>query len=477
MYDVDYELNRISIVQALLLLTSWYDKPNEQKDNSYWMRTSLSVAYTIGLNHNNENSKLDVKTQRLWKRVWWSCFVRDRIITLAMRCPALINSKTHNVPTLVVEDFDLEPLPAELGRMLAIDYLCVRDNTTRSVLARMFIEKVKLCFCVHEVLTAQYSVILDHLGRTAETTIVLAPKKSTFTAETLETLKCDHELEQWNHTLAEDIKYQRPRTEERVNETDGVLMVQRALLRLIYLTTMSALHRPQVLPTSPTTAVAAFFQEHSRTRIKEAAIDVNGIAQDLNEQGLVRFLPSTVVQALIPAIIIHLADIRSNDPMLRDAGSRRYHQSVNVLRQLRERYAAADFAFTVLEVATKRANVDLPQDKTIIPATYSNIPRSSRGPAMLGAPLIMSLERHPSSSNILHSSMTEAEPEMSMPMTSSEAPVDSSILSTSMLSAMEGFDVAGFDSNIDFSIFFDQLIDHDGGRRIPVAGDGSRASS
>ena len=433
-------------------MTLWYDKPNEQKDNSYWMRTSLSVAYTIGLNHNNEHSKLDVKTQRFWKRIWWSCFIRDRIIALAMRCPALINSENHNVPTLVDDDFDTEPLPAELGRMLAIDYLCTRDSKTRSVLARMFIEKVKLCFCVNEVLTAQYSLSLDNLGRTAETTVVLAPKKSTFAAEILETLKCDHELEQWNRNLAEDIDYQKPRTEERVNETEGVLMIHRALLRMIYLTTMSALHRPQVLPTSPTTAVAAFLQEHSRTRTKDAAIELNDIAQDLNEQGLVRFLPSTVVQGLIPTIIVHLADIRSSDPIVRDASSRRYHQSVNVLRQLRERYAAADFAFSVLEVAIKRANVGLPQDNTIVPATYSDKPRSSSGPAISGAPLTMSLGRDPCSSNVLHYPLTEAEP---LTTNSLEATIDSSNLRTSMAPTIEGFDLAGFDSNIDFSIFFD----------------------
>ena len=372
-----------------------------------------------------------------------------------MRCPALINSENHNVPTLVVDDFDTGPLPAELGRMLAIDYLCSRDSTTRSVLARMFIEKVELCFCVNEVLTAQYSVILDNLGRTAETTVVLAPKKSTSAAEILETLKCDHELEEWNHNLAEDINYQKPRTKERVNESDGVLMIHRALLRMIYLTAMSALHRPQVLPTSSTTAVAAFLQEHSRTRIKDAAIEVNEIAQDLNEQGLVRFLPSTAVQALIPTVIVHLADIRSSDPMVRDAGSTRYRQSVSILRQLRERYAAADFAFSVLEVATKKANVDLPRDKTIVPATHSNKPRSASGPSISGAPLTMSIGRHPSSSNVLHYPLTEAEP---LTTNSLEPLMDSSNLSTSMAPSIEGFDVAGFDSNLDFSSFFDQLI-------------------
>ena len=449
-------------------MTYWYEKPNEQKDICYWMGISLSVAYTIGLQHNPEHSNMDVKMQRLWKRTWWSCFMRDRIVALAMRRPTLIKNETYDVPMLVVDDFDTEPLPVELLRIFTIDCLTLRDAKTRSALTRMYIEKVKLCFYIDEVLTTQYSVVSHNLGCTTETTVMLAPKKFTATVESLEDLKCDHELDQWHHNLAEDIRYQKPQTKGRVSENEGVLIIHRALLRMIYLTTLSALYRPQVLTASPTTAVAAFLQERSRTRVKDAAIEITEIVQDLNDQGLVRFLPSTVIQVLIPAIIVHLLDIKSGDSVVRNAGLRRYRQSVHVLQQLRERFAAADFAFSVLEVAIWKANVDVPQETTLSQATHQIEPHCSNGPAVSRDALTTLFEPETSSSNGLHYPRTIiAEPDIPLGSISSEGPIESSNLSTSRIPVAEEFDMTGLESNVEvsanFANFFDELINFDSG--------------
>lgn len=168
------------------------------------MGITLSLAYSIGLHRNPEMSQMGTKMQRLWKRTWWSCFVRDRIIAFGLRSPMLIRTEDCDVPVLVLDEFDNETLPVELLRMLS-HCPAIRDSATRSKLALMFIEKVKLSFCIGQVLTTQYSLLGHNFGITTETTMKLAPKRSA--AGDPDVFECDHKLDQWYHNLPEDLRY------------------------------------------------------------------------------------------------------------------------------------------------------------------------------------------------------------------------------------------------------------------------------
>jgi hypothetical protein len=354
-------------------MTYWYETPDDQKDTWHWMGVSLSLAHTIGLHRNPEQSNMDLKRQRLWKRIWWSCFMRDRLIALGMRRPTRIKNEDCDVPMLVLDDFDIEPLPAELIRMLG-GCPAVRDSAKRLKLAKMCIEKAKLCLCISHVLVAQYSVLSHKFGGTTETTMMLVPKKSA--AESLEVMDCDRELDNWYQNLGEDLRYRMPGSKERANEHDGeVLTVHRALLNMIFLTTSSALHRPQVLPAMPSPAVAASLQELSRKRVREAATEITEVAQDLHDLDLVRFLPTTGVTVLLPAVIIHLLDIKSSDATVRNASLRRFYQCMQVLQRLREIYASADFAFSFLEAAIRKANIEMPPETVSAKTPPSNLAR------------------------------------------------------------------------------------------------------
>ncbi len=288
--------------------------------------------------------------------------MRDRLIALGMRRPTRIKNEDCDVPMLVLDDFDTEALPNELVRMLG-GCPAIRDSAKRLKLARMCIEKAKLCLCISHVLAAQYSVLSHKFGGTTETTMMLVPKKSA--SESLEVMDCDEELDNWHSSLAEDLRYRQPGSKERANEHDGeVLTVHRALLNMVYLTTSSALHRPQVLPALPSAAVAAHLQELSRKRVREAATEITEVAQDLYDQDLIRFLPTTGVTVLLPAVIIHLLDIKSSDAAVRNASLRRFYQCMQVLQRLREMYASADFAFSFLEAAIRKANIEMPSSET-----------------------------------------------------------------------------------------------------------------
>lgn len=358
LYDFDYESDRIALVQSLLLMTYWYETPDDQKDTWHWMGVSLSLAHTIGVHRNPEHSNLDLKRQRLWKRIWWSCFMRDRLIALGMRRPTRIKNEDFDVPILTLEDFDTEPLPNDLVKLLG-GCPAVRDENKRIALAALCIDLVKLCKCVSHVLASQYSVLCHRLGGTMETTMMLVPKKSATQID--EVMACEKELDKWSDGLAPQAQYFVPGTRERANTTDGeVINLHRALLHMLYCTTSSALHRPQVLPSTPNMVIPADLQELSRRKVREAATEITEVARDLYVQDQIRYLPTSGVTVLLPAIIIHLLDVKSNDPTVRNTSMRRFYHCMQVLQRLREIYASADSAVAFIEGAIRKANIEVP---------------------------------------------------------------------------------------------------------------------
>ncbi|KAL2827645.1 fungal-specific transcription factor domain-containing protein [Aspergillus pseudoustus] len=356
LYDFDYEVDRISLVQSLLLMTYWYETPDDQKDTWHWMGVSLSLAHTIGLHRDPANSRMDVRRQRMWKRIWWSTYTRDRLIALGMRRPMRVKDDDCDVPMLTLDDFEFHPFSPEIVNMVG-DSEILQSVSHQRELASMFIEKAKLCLCVSHVLSAQYSVLSHKFGGTMETTMMLVPKKSA--AETFEVRRCDQELEDWLAHLPTEIQYSPSAPKTKLSEANEVLHSHRALLKMVYLTTSSALHRPQVLPAVPFPSMDTELQDISRNKVRFAAIEITNIAQDLHSLDLTRYFPTTGVTVLLPAVIIHLLDIKSSDPNVRMTSLQRFYQCMRILQRLREIYASADFATSFLEAAIRKAGIQL----------------------------------------------------------------------------------------------------------------------
>ncbi|KMU90354.1 cutinase transcription factor 1 alpha [Coccidioides immitis H538.4] len=378
LYDFDYELDRISLVQSLLLMTYWYEMPDDQKDTWHWMGVSLSLAHTIGLHRDPANSNMNPQRQKLWKRIWWSTYTRDRLIALGMRRPTRIKDEDCDVPMLQVSDFEFKPLSPEVLQVLG-DLEMTHNVTHQRELAVMFIEKAKLCLCISHVLSAQYSVLGHKFGGTTETTMMLLPKKSA--AETCEVRRCDDELEAWFSNLAEEAQYRPPPS--NLATGDEVIYLHRALLLMVYLTTSSALHRPQVLPATPFPTVEVELQALSRTKVRHAAVEITNIAQTLHSLDLTRYLPTTGVTVLLPAVIIHLLDIKSNDISVRAASLHRFYRCMQILQRLREIYASADFATSFLEAAIRKAGIHV--STQILPEAPAKLATVAPAHTRLGA--------------------------------------------------------------------------------------------
>jgi hypothetical protein len=93
-----------------------------------------------------ELSALSKNDKRLWKRVWWTLFTRDRSVAVALGRPVCINTDDSDVEMLTEEDF----VDEEADRS--------HDLPADPVHIQFFLNYVKLTEIMGIVLSQQYSV-------------------------------------------------------------------------------------------------------------------------------------------------------------------------------------------------------------------------------------------------------------------------------------------------------------------------------
>ncbi|THZ08078.1 hypothetical protein D6C93_00694 [Aureobasidium pullulans] len=387
LYDFDYEADRISLIQSLLLMTFWYETPDDQKDSHHWMGIAVSLSHTIGLHRNPERSSMIPKQRRLWKRIWWATYMRDRLIALGMRRPTRIKNEDFDVPMLTIDDFEFASLSSQ-SSCIPPSCKIMQDTSMQKELAIMCIEKAKLCICISHVLSTQYSVLHNNHGvqsheGTTRTTMMLVARKDD--PEKCSVKACDEELKQWKASIAPEAKY-KPSSLFDLTAGKGTVALHRSLLHMIYLATLSALHRPQVLPSTaaPSRKMASEVLDTSRRTVRFAANRLTAVAHNLNELDLIRCLPTSGITVLLPAIIIHLLDIKAPDETTRRASLQGFCQCMQILNKLRDIYAAADYSTAFLEAAIRKAEITLPPPKMGPPprpthvANMSNMMKAAR---------------------------------------------------------------------------------------------------
>ena len=359
LYDFDCEIDRVSLVQSLLLMTYGYETLEDRKDTWHWMGVAVSLAYTAGLHRDPENSSMQTNKKGLWKRIWWSCFVQDRLLALGMRRPTRVKDEDYDVPMLAEDDFETQSLSGSVT-IIPEDCSVVRNVDVQRVLARICIARAKLCICVGHILSTQYSVLVKHQGmqdqgHNTRPDVMLFPKKLD---QPNDLNRCDTELSQWLAELPECCLY----TDKMTSGKSGpALFVQRSLLHMLYFTAVSALHRPHVFPLMSTS------QEQRRRelqslclkKVREASRKVTQISQDLHARGLESYLPTTGVTVLLPAIIMHILDAKSGNFDVRQAAVDGFCECMLVLEKLQDNYPFADSATQFIEAAIRKADIEV----------------------------------------------------------------------------------------------------------------------
>lgn len=348
LYDFDVESDSAAVFQSLLLMSSWFSKWNEWKDTSHWTAQALLIAQNMGLHREPTSACGSDKIQHLRRRMWWSLFIRDRMIALGTRRPMRIQDDEFDVAMLTLEDFDIEPLNG-FGQ----EQPGLLDAEEQKCTALMCIEMAKLCVCIGHVLSTQYTT-LSTTPAVSHTTMVV-PKRNGRRSDELH--KCDAEINEWLKQFDTNICTS-PTISPKVGST-SCSEVHWATLNLAHLTLVNVLHRTQALQPFSNTSEAQSIRTASRLKVKDAAYKVTKIAQTMLHRNQVRFLGLSMITALLAACLSHMADIRSGNDDVRDASIFRFDQNMQVLHSMRGMYATADAAVSFLASVVRKARLPL----------------------------------------------------------------------------------------------------------------------
>ncbi|KAL5357616.1 fungal-specific transcription factor domain-containing protein [Aspergillus floccosus] len=348
LYDFDVETDRVAVIQAVLLMTYWHETPDDPKNFRYWMEIALSLAASAI--KDLEDPDITPSARRIWKRLWWCLYTRDRLVSLNLRRAVIIHDDDFNIPYLTIDDFETHAFDRATMHALG-DWEVLRSTTHQTQLAQLFIAKAKLC-------TILSGLLAQNAPSTGSSDQLISMTQYT------------QDLEEWESALPMELRYQCPSC-QTLSKVEKTLFAYRAWLKLLFLNASSAIPRHQSALRSTTPSSESETEAEtllSEQRVQSAMRAIALVAEGLYRADAIHYLPTTTVGLLLPVLAIHILNIRSGSPDQWAIGFKSFYQCMRVLEQLGEVYMLAESMVAYFEKAICSYND--PKD-----ATSVNTPR------------------------------------------------------------------------------------------------------
>ncbi|MCJ1260330.1 Transcriptional activator of fatty acid utilization [Lobaria immixta] len=313
LYDANYEDDRVTIVQALVLMSWYWEGPEDVTKNVfYWTRVAIIVAQGSGMHRSVEGSQLSRPDKRLWKRIWWTLFTRDRSVAVALGRPVHINTDDSDVEMVSEEDF----IEDETG-----DY---EKYPPDPVHVQFFLQYVRLCEIMGLVLSQQYSVASKARRQNA-----------------IDLTHSDMALADWLQNCPKEVYWEQPTHH-----------FWSALLHSNYYTTLCLLHRAHMPPATSEGQPGSYPADAaypSRNIAFQAAVIITSIIENLQQHDELRFTPAFIVYSLFSALIMHVYQMRSSVPSIVSATQERMQVCMNALKEVSKVWLVAKMVHTLFE--------------------------------------------------------------------------------------------------------------------------------
>ncbi|KAF7593695.1 Transcriptional activator of fatty acid utilization [Aspergillus hancockii] len=244
LYDAGFEKDTVTVVQSLVLM-SWYWYGTEDITENglfYWSRLAIGAAQNIGM-HRSDELELCQPERRLWRRIWWTLYTRDRAIAAAYGRPISIHMDHTNV-----------------GQIMPHDFVEDKGHQPDPVRVMFFLQYVKLC------------ELMD---------LVVHRRTVTGPLTGIEYAQCEARLSRWLLQCPRQMQWSQSRHE-----------FWSAILQSIFNTMVCQLHalQPAVARPSVSTAVAL-----------QAGSTIVSIMQAILSHDQVNFVPPSVMLTVLSA--------------------------------------------------------------------------------------------------------------------------------------------------------------------------------
>lgn len=319
------------------------------------MGLAVSSAFAAGLNNLQPPQQIGRSEYKLRKRIWWSCYMRDRFLALGLRRPIRIRDVDVAVPGLEVSDFEIATLCRD-NSIVESEGSVLYQFSKQVELAEICIHRSRLSSLIEGVLTTQNAY--DCSEQPSKTTCVTQPGRD------LEDMFAHSAacLELWKASIPDSCGYRLDR-EEEVNPS---IVLHQSHLQMSFHTLLYTLHRPRFLPSIPKQACifSTLFSKGSGREVLVSALEITRIATDLRQLGLDCYLPVSGVTVIFPAMVICLLEMKAENSEVKQRAAMRFDSCMKVMERLQETYIAADLAINYFKAALKR------QPPTVLPSPH-----------------------------------------------------------------------------------------------------------
>ncbi|KAH6611302.1 Zn2Cys6 transcriptional regulator [Trichoderma cornu-damae] len=339
LYKHNCELDQMVLTQSLLLVTSWQDASDEHGKTWFWIDAAVSHAFAAGLHLEPSVNKpnLPKRRQRLRRRVWWCCFIRDRLLSLGMRRPPRIKDGDFQVSML--QEADFQPEQVRSGDDYArFEAMCVyaKSRKKRAELARMCVSQATLCRSMSFLSSSMYVAPHDDSPDLSETRGAVAPdgeqKFATYVRDLLE----------WRDGLPESVSYRPISSSDVGRDGNTGISLDRAVLHMLYHTAVLCLYRSRFVALLNVADASVVEKEMCKVYMQHSAKRIAEISKNIYDHGLDRLLPSMAANIAVSAASVYLLEQKGQ--LQGCATEQSYRQSRRLMQSMRDTYAGADLA-------------------------------------------------------------------------------------------------------------------------------------
>ncbi|RSM06537.1 hypothetical protein CEP52_005685 [Fusarium oligoseptatum] len=322
LYDFDVDTSSVEVLHALLLMSFWYEDPNDSKAAAYWVGAHVHHAQQFGV---QEKALAPHPSQGFYRRLWWSAYMRDALISMGLRLQPRMRSL---IPMLTPDDFKARG-----------DFL-TRSELDRATLSSRMAE---LCVCINQTMSEDES---PHHPPPRNRTEML-----------------DLRLDAWHRAYCSDSAT--PCSRELEYDATRGITVGRLLMIMTYYTVISTLHLPEIsqsLVAPAPGSVRGPKTQKSYNKVQTAVYKVSVLADVVLKKGLINYMSTQGITCVLPAASILLLNLKSPSRRLHDQSAAGLCTCMRFLERLGERYSASEAVLGNLKAAVDKSKICLRQE-------------------------------------------------------------------------------------------------------------------
>ncbi|KAI1620065.1 hypothetical protein EDD37DRAFT_613324 [Exophiala viscosa] len=184
------DTNAFSNISACLVMSDWpYDTGEEETNHRYWIDQAVSLAFRMGLHKRNPDCRSESSRDKLQRRLWWSCYTKDRLSSFPHLERSRIMDTEYDIPPLKSQDF-AEAIYHPKIRIVAEDFV-----DEYNALVQGSVQLARLCIVLGRVVeTFPITASLLRKGRRGRVSRTSNSKKGVSPVSGAEVIQCKRAL-------------------------------------------------------------------------------------------------------------------------------------------------------------------------------------------------------------------------------------------------------------------------------------------